>query len=69
MVVVIRDVIADLDKAARVLRQKKRFILIDPFSLAALREEIGLEIEEDLTEYHGYTIKVAEDESELVQLI
>lgn len=65
----VKDTIDMLDKVAKEARKKKKFILIDPFSLAALREEIGLDIEEDLTEYHGYIIKVKEDEYELIQLI
>ena len=69
MIVMVRDIIENLEKEAKVSRKKKKFILLDPYSLAAFREELGLDIEEDLTSYHGFTIKVQEDESEIIRLI
>ena len=69
MTIMVKDTIDMLDKLAKEHRVKKNCILIDPFALAALREELGLDFEEDLTEYHGYTIKVNENEGDFIQLI
>lgn len=65
----IKDIIDSLDKSAKEERKKKKYLILDPYSLAALREEIGLDIEDDLTEYHGYKVQVKEDEYDLVKLI
>lgn len=65
----VRDIIENLEKQAKENRLKKKFLILDPYSLAALREELGMSIENDLTTFHGFTIKVQEDESEVIRLI
>jgi hypothetical protein len=69
MTIMIKDIVDALDKTAKESRKVKRYLVLDPYSLAALREEIGLDVEDDLTEYHGYKIQVKEDEYDLVKLI
>jgi hypothetical protein len=69
MTIMVRDIIEGLEKEATSSGKRKRAILIDPYSLAALREELGLDIEQDLTNFHGLVIKVQEDESEVIRLI
>lgn len=69
MNIVVRDIIDGLERKAQENGQKKKTLLIDTYSLAALREELGIQPEDDLEMYHGYKIKVQEDESEVIRIV
>lgn len=69
MTITVRDIIEGLEKQSNQDKKRKRAIILDTYSLAAFREELGLEPEQDLTSYHGLDIIVKDDESEVIRLV
>lgn len=69
MTIVVRDLLDRLERELRSQGKKPKVIEIDINSYAALREELGLEFDEDLTQYHGYPIKVNASGSEIIRYL
>ena len=69
MTTLVRDVIDRLDSQFQREGKMKRYIEMDLNSYAALREELNLGIEQELNIYHGYTIIVNEDATELIRFL
>ena len=69
MTTLVKDVIDRLDTQLQREGKRKNYIEIDLNSYAALREELGVSIEQELNIYHGYTIIVNEDATELIRFL
>ena len=69
MTTLVKDVIDRLDTQLQREGKRKNYIEIDLNSYAALIEELGVSIEQELNIYHGYTIIVNEDATELIRFL